>query len=391
MISDKSTRNSTNIIQHTEYGIPIRNLWHMLLYAWNEYPITTHWSLDDIEDAPTLDALLASILSKLVQQRLRIGLGRSYVNQSESVRGIRGRINFTESLKQRTFERRQAFCEFQYYSSNAPKNQIIRSTLARLVQTGNFGPERTLANEVRHTLRWLTRALDDIDLIELKLDFIRRQQFGRNDGDYRLMLAICELILERQIPTEAEGRHRLPTLDRQALLLHNIYERFVANFYRLHLSGFAVKAQSRLSWNTMRDNPFLPIMKPDLILEERSTGEILVLDTKFTAKSLTENMWGKQLFESSHLYQMYTYLKTQERLSVQHQKAAGILLYPAIHGKLSEKIELEDHTIGIECLDLTTSWQEVEIQLLDVVFRNRIGDKHLGDDPMPGVDSIRAG
>ncbi|HRQ22339.1 MAG TPA: hypothetical protein PLF42_02830 [Anaerolineales bacterium] len=361
---------SSNSVQFAEFGIPIRNLWYMLLYAWNEYPISSQWSLADIDDAPTLDALLASILAKLIQQRLRIGLGRDYVNQNQSIRGIRGRIDFTESLKQRSFEHGQAFCEFQQYSANAPKNQIVRSTLARLVQIGSFGPDRTLANELRHNLRWLVRSLDGIDIIELKLDFIRRQQFGRNDGDYRLMLAICELILQRQMPTEATGQHRLPTIDRQSLVLYNIYERFVANFYRLHLSRYTVKSQSRLSWNTKQDNIYLPIMKPDLILQEKLSGEIIVLDTKFTAKSLTENMWGKQLFESSHLYQMYAYLNTQERLSEFHQKAAGILLYPAIHGKFSERIELEDHTIVIECLDLTTSWQEVEEQLLDVVARN---------------------
>ena len=28
---------STSPVQYTEYGIPIRNLWHMLLYAWNEF------------------------------------------------------------------------------------------------------------------------------------------------------------------------------------------------------------------------------------------------------------------------------------------------------------------------------------------------------------------
>ena len=26
-------------IYKTEYGIPIRNLWHMLLYAWDELPV----------------------------------------------------------------------------------------------------------------------------------------------------------------------------------------------------------------------------------------------------------------------------------------------------------------------------------------------------------------
>ena len=360
------------VAQHTEYGIPIRNLWHMLLYAWNEYPITNHWSLEDAEHAPTLDALLAAILAKLIQQRLRIGLGRSYVNQNQAIRGIRGRIDFTKSVQYRTFERGQAYCDFQQYSANAPKNQIVRSTLARLVQIGSFGADRNLASDLRHQLRWLTRALEGIDIIELKLDFIHRQQFGRNDGDYRLMMAICELLLQRQMPMEEEGQNRLPAINRQALVLYNVYESFVANFYRLHLKDYAVKPQSRLSWHTKRENNYLPVMKPDLLLENKTTGDIVVLDTKFTAKSLTMNEWGKQLFDSSHLYQMYAYLSTQAHLSERHHGAIGILLYPEVRGTLSEKIELEDHTIGIECVDLAAPWQEVERQLLDVINRNTV-------------------
>ena len=59
--------------------------------------------------------------------------------KNKPCRGVRGRINFAESLKQRTLERGQMVCEFQGYSANSLKNQIIRSTLARLVKVGQFG------------------------------------------------------------------------------------------------------------------------------------------------------------------------------------------------------------------------------------------------------------
>jgi len=362
-----STSPKPASVRYTEYGIPIRNLWHMCLYAWNEVPLKSHWTLDVAEEAPTLDALLASLLVKLVQQRLRIGLGRSYVNKRQSIRGIRGRIDFAESLKQQAFERGQAVCEFQQYSANAPKNQIIRSTLMRLVQIGNFGPEHAQANELRHSLRVLTRALDGVDIIELNLDFIRRQQFNRNDADYRLMMAICELILLRQMPSEQTAELSLPALDRDALILYNIYERFVANFYRIHLHGWNVLRQKQLDWHAKSQNDLMPSLRPDLVLEETATGRIIILDTKFTAQSLVTNPWGKRTFDSSHLYQIYAYLRTQEYLSEQHNQATGILLYPTVDYNLSESIELESHTIRIESIDLTAQWQDVERELLNSI------------------------
>lgn len=362
-----STSAPASPLQYTEYGIPIRNLWHMLLYAWNEATIESHRPLKEVEDAPTLDALLASVLGRLMRQRMRIGLGRSYENQGRSIEGIRGRINFAESLHQRSFERGEAYCEYQELSTNAPRNQIIKSTLARLIQIGSFGPDPAKAEGLRHELRLLSRSLDGIDLIELQPDFIRRQLLNRNDHDYRLMLEICELVLQRQMPTESTGKHDLPNIDHDALILHNIYERFVANFYRIHLTGHTVKAQSRLSWHAKHDNRYLPSMQPDLIIQDHRSGEIIVLDTKFTPKSVVENEWGKEVFDSSHLYQLYAYLSSQKHVSGEHQKAAGILLYPAVHYKLSERIELQDHIIRIECVDLAATWQDIERQLLELI------------------------
>lgn len=351
----------------TAYGIPIRNLWYMLLYAWNETPRSPYWRMVDVEESQSLDALLASILAKIVHQRLRIGLGGSYIPEQRLLRGVRGRIHFTNSLKQRAFERGQTFCEFEHYSINAPKNQIIRSTLFHLAQVGQLGPNHRHAEELRHTIRSLVRTLEGIDVIELTPDFIHRQQVERHDHDYRVMLAICDLILQRRLPTEDAGQSYVSQLERERLVLHNLYERFVANFYRYHLRHWLVRPQPTLTWHEKSPNPYLPSMRPDLILEEGASGRIVILDTKFTANSLKENRWGKEMFDSSHLYQIFAYLRTQEHLSDQHQQARGILLYPAINDELSEKVELQSHQIRIECVDLSAPWQNIESRLLDVI------------------------
>jgi 5-methylcytosine-specific restriction enzyme subunit McrC len=356
-----------SIIQFTEYGIPIRNLWHMLLYAWNDVPLKHEWALEAVEQAPTLDALLASVLMKLVQQRLRIGLGRDYVEKQRSISGVRGRINFAESLKSRSIERGRMVCEFQGYSANSVKNQILRSILARLVKVGQFGPETAAAKELRQRLGRLLRDLDGIDFIELTPELIRRQSLARNDHDYRLMLAICDLIFQRTMPNGPRVDAIVPVVDRDELVLYNIYERFVANFYRIHLQGWEVSAQKRLDWHAQNPNERLPSMIPDLVLQETSTDQILIIDTKFTAHSLIENQWGKPVYDSSHLYQVYAYLKSQEHLSEAHHHAVGILLYPAVQARLSERIELRDHLMRIESIDLAAPWQEVERQLLEVV------------------------
>lgn len=358
-------------IQFTEHGIPIRNLWYMLLYAWNEVPLPAMRGLTiqevEIQRAPTLDALLASVLVRLMQQRLRIGLGYDYVDEEQALPRIRGRINFTESLKQRTLDRSQVVCDFQGYSANSLNNQIIRTTLARLMKVGQFGSEAASAKEIQQMLRQLIRNLDGIDFIELTPELIRRQLLARHDHDYRLMLAICDLIVQRTMPGDSDRKALVPVLDHELLVLYRIYERFVANFYRFHLKDWEVNAQKRLDWHAREENEHLPLMIPDLILQEKSSGKLLILDTKFTAHSLVENQWGKPIYDSSHLYQVYAYLKSQEHLSEAHRAASGILLYPAVGQHISERVRLQDHVLRIESVDLAAPWQEIDRQLMGVI------------------------
>lgn len=362
---------NTQPVYWTEYGIPIRNLWHMLLYAWGEVPLSNTVLLTDVENAPTLDALFASILIKLTQQRLRIGLGRDYQNKSHLLHGIRGRINFTESLKLNAFEHGQAYCDFQEYGVNVPKNQILRSTLDRLIHMGDFGPRKVLADDLRHNLRRTARLLNGIDLIELDLDLIHRQQTRRHDHDYRLILAICELITQRQMPLDAEESRSLPSVRHESLVLYRTYERFVANFYRIHLRNWEVTAQKLIHWHEKNETKFLPSMKPDLFLREKSSGLIIILDTKFTAQSLLQTPWGTTGFDSSHLYQLYAYIKTQEHLSEGHAQARGILLYPAVGDlNLAERIELQGHVLSVETVDLRKPWQDVERDMLNIILRD---------------------
>lgn len=350
----------------TATGIPIRNLWYMLLYAWNEPRVTQQWKAE-VDAAPTLDALLADILSKTLQQRMRIGLGRSYVDDHAMIRGIRGRIDFPRSLRQLAFQHGRAHCHFQTFSPNTTANQIIRTTLMRLAQIGRFGPTCEAAVELRQRLRRLVQDLDTIELIELNVDLIRREQLLRHDADYRLMLTICHLVQQRQMPTESAGSESLVGLDRDAMTLWRVFERFVANFCRLHLTDWIVSPQAKLSWPIDGPSGYVPAMNPDVALEHKMLGTVVVLDTKFTAKSLVAGQWGNLTFNRDHLYQIYAYLRTQEQESDKHREATGILLYPTTKQKLSEAIAVQGHRIRWETIDLAQPWKEIEQELMQLI------------------------
>lgn len=129
-----------------------------------------------------------------------------------------------------------------------------------------------------------------------------------------------------------------------------------------------VTKQKQFSWNAISQNQFLPFMYPDLVLEDKLSGRIVILDTKFTAHSTIKNQWGSEGFDSHHLYQLYTYLKTQEHVSEQHRRAVGILLYPSVNqSDISETINFQDQTIRVVTVDLTKAWLDIEQRLKDLI------------------------
>jgi 5-methylcytosine-specific restriction enzyme subunit McrC len=186
--------------------------------------------------------------------------------------------------------------------------------------------------------------------------------------DYQVMLNICSLMLLGGMPTEKDGRHSLPRIDRERITLCQIFEKFVANFYKISLRGWEVRPQRILDWNAQKSSTFMPSMKVDVLLTDAATGRRIVLDTKFTAGSLISGQWGSPIFDSGHVYQIYAYLRSQEHLSESDRHASGILLYPTAGTNLNESVEVQAHTIYFKTLDLSSNWQDIERRLISIVL-----------------------
>ncbi len=349
--------------------IPIKNIWFMLLYAWDRPEILGRWQAD-VETAPSLVTLLARILARLVQQRLRIGLSRGYVEHQTEVAGVRGRIVFSDTLRRLALQHGRTSCRYSIFTPDVLANRVIRCTLVRLLQFGGLGPG---SEDLRAHLRGLVYATDCVTLADVDLADISRAQSQRQDRDYTLMLAICRLLHEGLMPTETAGESALPSAPRSHFTLHAVFEKFVARFYQEHLNEWRVTPQSRIAWPSDGALAFLPSMRPDIVLQHRETNKVVVVDTKFTPHALRKSQYGRERFASSHLYQMYAYLRTQEEVSNFHADATGILLYPTVGFDLSEEARIQGHRIRWETVDLSLDWRAIDERLREVIGWNQDG------------------
>ena len=108
--------------------IPIRNLYYMLSYAFQVLNEQGYKNIET-EQFDNVAELCAAILSKGVSLQLKRGLGREYIEKSESLSSLRGRIEISESIKTRSTLRRQLICSYDEFSENSYMNRIIKTTM----------------------------------------------------------------------------------------------------------------------------------------------------------------------------------------------------------------------------------------------------------------------
>lgn len=345
-------------------GIPVRNAWHLLLYAWDLAAWQDQWYAES-EDAPSLLGLLASMLSRSARRLLRRQMRRSFSREARTIRGIRGRVDFTASLKHLAFENGFADCTFPELTIDTLPNRIIRSTLARLAAQPLQALNRPdIESDLRHELRALVRAMDGVQLAPITPKDFSRLQLGRNDRDYALPIAICRLIHTLRMPTEKAGDEMLAALLRDEITFHELFERFVRNFYRLHMTDCVVGSE-QLQWHDELGCGLVPAMITDVsIVLRKPPFRRLVVDTKYSVSALAQSAFGTPKFKSENLYQLYSYLRTQEHRSDSHRAAAGLLLYPTNGYSVHDTMLVQGHRITVSTVDLSRPWQEIEVNLL---------------------------
>ena len=131
--------------------IPVRNWWHMLLYALELEEFAYRYDAL-VEKAPDTHALLVLILEEVTKRQLRRGLRGDYLDRAATLQGVRGRIDFEGTLRARTLHQGALRCEFDEYSVNVPRNRILVSTLQRWLRE-DLGTRRRTADPRAEALK----------------------------------------------------------------------------------------------------------------------------------------------------------------------------------------------------------------------------------------------
>ena len=350
-----------------------------MLYAsrlYQELPASRRFAAE--ENPHEIPDLVAEILTRAVERRLRRNLSSEFHRREAALTRVRGHIDVLRTERRHLLQQGKIACSFDELTTDTPRNRYVRTALIHLHRLVN-GTE--LVRRCRITAAALERAgvgLSGFHSVGLK-GHRSPVSAGRIHGEDRQMLAAAELAFNLRLPTEDPGQSRLPAPDREERWARRLFEAAVGGFYDTVLvpKGWSVRTGGQMNWQvespTAGIGQILPNMKTDIVLESPDgrndpEGYRLVIDTKFTG-ILGTGQFGNPTLKSEYIYQIYAYLRSQERqpdpLSL---TASGMLLHPSVGQEVDEAATIQGHRIRFATVDLAADSLKIRNRLLELAL-----------------------
>ena len=333
--------------------IPIQNIYYMLSYAFQILAEKGYKNLET-EQFDNVAELCAAILSKGVSLQLKRGLRREYIENTEPLSSLRGRIEISESIKTRSMLKKQLVCSYDDFSENSYMNRIIKTTLGLLLHAD-------IAKARKKELRKLLVFFSNVDLLDVHT-INWKIQYNRNNQTYRMLISICYLVIKGLLQTNTDGTTRMMDFfDEQRMC--RLYEKFILEYYRKEFPQLTVNA-SQIPW-VLDDGAgeMLPIMQTDIML---TLGRrILIIDAKYYSHTM-QTQYDSRTLHSGNLYQIFTYVKNKEaELTDVPHEVSGMLLYARTDESVqpNNTYRMSGNTISVRTLDLNCPFRMVAEQL----------------------------
>ncbi len=349
--------------------ILIRNIYYMLAYAFRSLSRRDLVNVD-AEEFDNIHELFAAILDIGIGQQLKQGLYRDYLYRTEDLATVRGRIDMAGSIRHKVARRQVLSCEYDDLSENNLLNRILKTTALLLI-----GSEHV--REHKDALKKKMMFFSHVDVLSPRSISWSNVRFHRNNQTYRMLIGMCQLVIEGMLLTTESGEHRLASfVDDQAM--SRLYEKFVLEYYRCEFPQLNA-TPSQVPWafgggfpvsdEYKRGEDLLPTMKTDITLTDRKTNRVLIIDTKYCGEIL-QGRYDKKSIASHHIYQIFTYVKNKEAgFKDMPHTVSGMLLYArtteAVFSDIS--VNLSGNRIEVRTLDLNCDFSAIRSQLDQIV------------------------
>ena len=340
-------------------SIFIKNIYYMLSYA---FTTLNQGGYEDVatETFENIHDLFAAILAKGIGRQLKQGLYRAYLNRKEDIAVVRGKIDIPGTIQNTFARKRMLTCLYDELSENNLLNQILKTTVLLLLRHARVRP--AYKDALKKEMLFFAN-VDTIDPATIRWAAI---QFQRNNSTYRMLISLCQLVLEGMLLTTDAGEHKLASfLDEQRM--NRLYEKFILEYYAKECPQVTTTA-SRIPW-ALDDGlgTLLPVMQSDIMLCQGNN--VLIIDAKYYTHT-TQAQYDVHTVHSGNLYQIFTYVKNKDaEFGARPHTVSGMLLYAATDEAIQPDncYQMSGNQISVKTLDLNRDFSEIAAQLNAIV------------------------
>jgi len=348
----------------------IYNIYYMLAYAFDDSKMNNiEESKVNAEKFKYIYDLFAFMLTNITGKLIKRGLFKNYINESDELNTVKGRINLTESIKKNTFTNKKLVCEYDDYSENNYLNQIIKTTIYYLLSSNK------LTKKYSDDLKKVYSLLNTIDMLN-NISLIRWDAiiYNRNNRNYKFIINLCYMIINGLLVNKSSGNVELMDFINEKTL-SSLFESFVRKYYQVEYKGKLTASGETINWqiNEEYENnkmiELLPQMHTDITL--RHGNKELIIDTKFYDKTISKSGFNgsdKETIKSNNWYQINSYVTNkvyEYNKQNKDMEVAGMLLYAKTDEEISPDIETKvmGSKMYVKTIDLNVQFSEIERQL----------------------------
>lgn len=317
--------------------VNVNNVFRMLEYAYKLKSFELLEGLTKVESTEDFFERFVNILARRILERNRKGLYCDYVERSDTLPYLRGRMRILPTTVSMLRGAIAPTCEFEEHTSDLEENQILLWTLYQLRQ---FQIKR---EDVRRVVRKAYRELiHKARLNQIEPEDCIDRFYNRLNQDYQPLHGLCRFFLEHVGPGIERGSY-----DFLPFVIHmpSLFESFIAEWLREKMpSEYKVKKQHRAILDSEGKFEF----RIDLVIADSVTGEtVCVLDTKYKTSPKPEE---------SDICQIHTYAAKMETKN-------AYLVYPSAITRLDSTID--DIAVRSIVFDISRDPDEAGLIFLD--------------------------
>ena len=275
-------------------------------------------------------------------------MNREYLSISENSPFVKGRINFSENLRENPIRKDLHFVNFQSFEHDNLINNVIKSVCLKLIRL-------TKSSSNKKDLKKALIFLDDAQEISLSKDAFDAAKFTRLNMPFKPVFDMAKMFFYNLTPQSYQGDDTICSF---LIPLNELFEYYLFKLFNSFEEGTAASYQNTHLFAREDDGLFKKVtIRPDIIIQKEKRI-LLIVDAKYKNPKFQNGSYTN--VNQPDMYQVFAYAKVYGINSV-------ALIYPQFelyppppaHIQLGDESSLVSLTVG--CIDIKSSDIETNV------------------------------